>query len=126
MKVEWEESGVMGDHEPLFAIRKYSAKQLEDLREQTFHQKPRLADEWKKELEESEGTQAFLNAHMNYPELRGVQTNLFKCFLPRAWANSSALGISGFLHPEGIYDDPKGGPIPPRSLSAAARSLSVP
>src|SRR5690606_3049749 len=26
-----------------------------------------------------------------------------------AWANVNEQGVSGFLHPEGIYDDPKGG-----------------
>lgn len=41
--------------------------------------------------------------------LRGVQTNLYKCFLPQAWSRSSDKGVSGFLHPEGVYDDPKGG-----------------
>ncbi|MCG5542025.1 Eco57I restriction-modification methylase domain-containing protein, partial [Halorhodospira sp. M38] len=32
LKVEWEESGVLGDHQPLFALRKFSATQLRDLR----------------------------------------------------------------------------------------------
>ena len=45
----------------------------------------------------------------NYPQLKGVQTNLYKCFLPRAWFNVNEEGVSGFVHPEGIYDDPKGG-----------------
>ncbi|RMD60318.1 hypothetical protein D6833_09915, partial [Candidatus Parcubacteria bacterium] len=54
-------------------------------------------------------TQNFLNALQNYPLLKGVQTNLYKCFLPQAWMIGSSGGVSGFLHPEGIYDDPKGG-----------------
>ena len=41
--------------------------------------------------------------------LRGIQTNLYKCFLPQAWYIGSPEGVSGFLHPEGVYDDPKGG-----------------
>jgi len=34
---------------------------------------------------------------------------LYKCFLPQAWNNLKKYGIAGLLHPEGIYDDPKGG-----------------
>jgi hypothetical protein len=39
-----------------------------------------------------------------------MQTNLYKCFLPLAWTvGKKETGVSAFLHPEGIYDDPKGG-----------------
>ena len=55
--------------------------------------------------------QNFLNAQQNYPVLRGVQTNLYKCFLPQAWRLGAEKGVAGFLHPEGIYDDPKGGQL---------------
>ena len=109
LKVEWQESGVMGDHQPLFALRNYSASNLNKLREETFEQFPKLEQSWLTEFEESEGTQNFLNGVVNYPHLRGVQTNLYKCFLPQAWKMSNENGVAGFLHPEGIYDDPKGG-----------------
>jgi hypothetical protein len=109
LKVEWQESGVMGDHQPLFVLRKYSASDLNKLREETFEQFPQLEQAWLSEFEESEGTQNFLNATVNYPQLKGVQTNLYKCFLPLAWNIGNDNGVSGFVHPEGIYDDPKGG-----------------
>jgi hypothetical protein len=63
------------------------------------------------EFEAQNGSQAFLNAVQNYPLLRGSQTNLYKCFLPQAWRIASAQGVQGFLHPEGVYDDPKGGAL---------------
>ena len=108
-KVEWQEGGVLGDYNPAFVLHKLSAKQLTDEREQAFARSPELEQAWFDELAEAEGSQAFLNATQNYPQLKGVQTNLYKCFLPRAWANVNEQGVSGFLHPEGIYDDPKGG-----------------
>lgn len=108
-KVEWNSGAVLGDFDPRFVLRNASAKQMADLRAETFHRVPELELAWREEYEESEGTQAFLNAKCNYPLLRGVQTNLYKCFLPQAWGNSSAKGVNGFLHPEGVYDDPRGG-----------------
>lgn len=109
LKVEWNESGVLGDFNPEFLIKKFSATQLRERRKQEFEAKPALENVWFNELEEAEGTQNFLNAYQNYPELKGIQTNLYKCFLPQAWKWGNKQGVSGFLHPEGVYDDPKGG-----------------
>jgi len=40
---------------------------------------------------------------------RGIRTNLYKAFLPLAWSWVCESGAAGFLHPEGVYDDPNGG-----------------
>lgn len=111
LKVEWQEAGVLGDYEPEFVLRKLSASKLAMLRVDTFNAIPALEDAWRSEYEGCEGMQNFLNAQQNYPVLRGVQTNLYKCFLPQAWRLGSQNGVAGFLHPEGIYDDPKSGQL---------------
>jgi hypothetical protein len=108
IKVEWKEAGVLGDVEPEFVLRKYSASRLNELRDEAV-EKYDLKGAYLGEFEEAEGMQNFLNAYQNYPQLKGVQSNLYKCFLPQAWMIGNKEGISGFLHPEGIYDDPKGG-----------------
>ncbi len=109
LKVEWNEAGVLGDYNPEFLIKKFSATQLRQERAESFARKPELEKAWFTELEEAEGTQNFLNAMQNYPELGGQKANLYKCFLPQAWRWGSEQGVSGFLHPEGIYDDSNGG-----------------
>ena len=109
VKVEWEEGGVMGDRNPAFVLRKHSATEITALRDETFQRYDGLREEWLRELEEAEATQGFLNAWQNYPLLAGQQTNLYKCFLPQAWMIGREGGAAGFLHPEGVFDDPKGG-----------------
>lgn len=109
LRVEWNEAGILGERNPLFAIRKISASDLARLRADAFARFPGLQADWTEELQEAEGTQGFLNAVQNYPLLKGVQTNLYKCFMPLAWGLNSAQGVTGLLHPEGPYDDPKGG-----------------
>lgn len=111
LKVEWQEAGVLGDYEPEFVLGRLSASKLATLRHETFNRIPLLENAWRSEYEGCEGMQNFLNAQQNYPVLRGVQTNLYKCFLPQAWRLGSQKGVAGFLHPEGIYDDPKGGQL---------------
>ncbi len=111
LKVEWQEAGVLGDYEPEFVLGRLSASKLATLRHETFNRIPLLENAWRSEYEGCEGMQNFLNAQQNYPVLRGVQTNLYKCFLPQAWRLGAQKGVAGFLHPEGIYDDPKGGQL---------------
>ena len=111
LKVEWNESGILGEKNPIFAIRKISASDLAKLRSDAFHDFPSLQQAWTEELQEAEGTQTFLNAVQNYPLLKGVQTNLYKCFMPVAWGLNSPQGVTGLLHPEGPYDDPRGGEL---------------
>ncbi|WP_330727996.1 Eco57I restriction-modification methylase domain-containing protein [Burkholderia multivorans] len=109
IRVEWNEAGILGERNPIFAIRKISASDLAKLRIDAFSRFPGLQADWLSELQESGGTQNFLNAVQNYHLLKGVQTNLYKCFMPLAWSLNSGRGVTGLLHPEGPYDDPKGG-----------------
>jgi len=111
LKVEWNESGILGERNPLFAIRKVSASDLTKLRSEAFASFPGLQTAWTSELEEAEGMQSFLNAVQNYPLLKGVQTNLYKCFMPLGWRLAGTNGVTALLHPEGPYDDPKGGAL---------------
>ena len=109
IKVEWKEAGVLGDFDPSLVLRKHSAVELTQGRDEAFERFDGLREAWIEEVEDAEATQAFLNAGQNYPALVGQKTNLYKCFLPQAWMIGSDKGVAGFLHPEGIYDDPKGG-----------------
>ena len=109
IKVEWNEGGVLGDAEPLFVLRNFTASALAEKRDELM-KKYSLKDAYLAAFEDANATQNFLNCYQNYPLLKGMQTNLYKCFLPLAWAvGKKETGISAFLHPEGIYDDPKGG-----------------
>ncbi|MDP1998119.1 MAG: class I SAM-dependent DNA methyltransferase [Rhodoferax sp.] len=111
LKIEWNEAGILGERNPIFAIRKISASDLTGLRANAFRDSAGLQTAWTEELQEAEGTQNFLNGTQNYPLLQGVQSNLYKCFLPLAWRLLSSRGVTGLLHPEGPYDDPKGGKL---------------
>jgi len=111
LKVEWNEAGILGEANPMVAIRKLSATELAHQRSMSFAEFPGLRADWTSELEEAEATQSFLNAQQNYPLLRGVQTNLYKCFILVGWMLAGRGGVVGFLHPEGPYDDPNGGAL---------------
>ena len=110
IKMEWNEQAVMGDKQPLFAVKKFTANQTAQVRSETLRD-PSIYRLYFSEYESTSGIQAFLNAMQNYADLKGQQTNLFKCFLPQAWLFANERGVSAFVHPEGVYDDPRGGAL---------------
>lgn len=107
IKLEWNEQGLLSDFDPRFAIRKLSAKQTADQREAVFEAIPQAKDEYVNECAATEGMGQYLNAEQNYPVLKGQKANLYKCFLPQVWR--IGCGVQALLHPEGPYDDPRGG-----------------
>lgn len=109
--IGWNSSAVLGDFEPQLILRKFSANKAGQLRDGIFEQNPAVKSAWLAEYEQSAGTQNFIGDISNYPLLQGQKANLYKCFLPQAWSNTKKQGVSGFLHPEGIYDDPNAGEL---------------
>ncbi|TIC80327.1 Eco57I restriction-modification methylase domain-containing protein [Crenobacter intestini] len=109
IKLEWNEQALLSDFDPRFAIRKLSAAETARQREAVFAEFPQARAEYLTECVATEGMGAFLNATQNYPLLKGQQSNLYKCFLPQVW--QIGAGVQALLHPEGVYDDPKGGAL---------------
>jgi hypothetical protein len=109
IKVEWNEQALLSDFDPRFAIRRLSAKETADQREAVFAAAPAARADYVGECLATEALAGFLNALQNYPLLKGQQSNLYKCFLPVVWRVGG--GVQGLLHPEGVYDDPKGGEL---------------
>lgn len=105
IKMEWNEQAVMGDRQPLLVVKNYTANQVAKAREHEFiHQEVRSV--YLAEYTDMSGTQAFLRATQNYPTLSGA-VNLYKCFIPQAFQFCNASGISAFVHPNSVFDDPK-------------------
>ena len=111
IKVEWDEGGVLGDFDPLIELRKLSAPELRRERAGAVKDRPGLRQAYLEEYGVADGMQRYLNAVQSYRQLKGVKTNLYKCFLPVAWGALHADGVAGLLHPEGVYDDPNGGSL---------------
>lgn len=104
----WNEQDVIGDTLPQFIIKKLSAAQTANMREQALKNTPTRISYFE-EYTSIAGQQGFMSATQNYAILQGMKTNLFKCFLPQAWMFGGKEGVSAFVHPDGVYDDPKGG-----------------
>ena len=110
VKLQWNEGNILSESNPLFAVKNLTASAIAELRNEALENN-NIKIAYLNEFEGQTGAQNFYNAYENYPLLKGQQTNLYKCFLPQAWQFNNNYGISAFVHPEGVYDDPKGGDL---------------
>jgi hypothetical protein len=108
IRLEFSETDVIGDFDPLPVIRDVSAPEVARGRAHYFTDNPGLEQAYRDEFVSLIGLQNFLNAYQSYPHLVGTATNTFKCFLTNCWFYSSPVGAQGLVHPEGAYDDPEG------------------
>lgn len=108
IRLEWDEQAVLSDKKPLFVLRNLTSNQTIRHRESVLENQSARAT-YLNEYVTISGEQQFLNAAVNYKELLGMKANLYKCFLPQAWRFASKLGVTAFIHPDGVFDDMNGG-----------------
>ena len=107
IKMEWNEMDILSEKYPDIVVKGYSPKEFKSRRD-TLLENNEIRCLYYSEYEAISGQQAYLNGVQNYALLKGSQTNLYKCFLPTAWAVTNSDAVSAFVHPDGVYDDPKG------------------
>lgn len=108
LKLEFDEQDIIAEKHPEVSIRRLSAPTVSAMKKDLFLKYPGIKALYDLELVENICQGVFLNATCNYPLLIGQQTNLYKCVLENGFSLLSCNGYLGLLHPESIYDDPKG------------------
>ena len=110
LKLQFEEKGLMSELFPELSIRKISAPKVRKLQNEFLANKAQK-ESYFQEYIGIESSGVFMNGFQNYPLLKGQQTNLYKCVIENSFSLISEKGFLGLLHPEGVYDDPKGQPL---------------
>lgn len=109
IKLTWNEQDVLSEYQPILVIKPLSINQFASYRNTVLF-KSRIYNEYIREYQNISSQQNFLGATSNYQSLSGA-VNLYKCFLPQSWMFARKNGVSAFIHPDGVYDDPKGGKL---------------
>ena len=108
LKVSWNDAPLLAEWQPLLGVRAARSAGYNEARSRLLQEAGQRAA-YRDRFTLGEGASAFLNSQALYPALAGVQTNLYKNFIERSWGLLSPVGVAGLLHPEGVFDDPKGG-----------------
>ena len=107
LKVLFQEKDVISENYPELLIRKTKAPVVRKFRSK-YLEIEKNKSIFLDEFISLESSTTFLNSFQNYPLLKGQQTNLYKCIIENSLYTQSKFGFVGLLHPEGVYDDPRG------------------
>jgi len=107
VNIEIAETGIISERKPEFVIRKFSAPEVARIFNQLI-QDPDIQMVYTEEALWADSTKEYLGASQNYPLLKGQRNNLYKCVVTNSFQLINNSGYIGLVHPEGIYDDPKG------------------
>jgi hypothetical protein len=110
IKIDFEEKGIMSEKSPELIIKDFSAPEIDSIKAQIFKAYPDLVGLYLNEVLEFSGMAAFCGGVQNYPLQVGQAqaSNLYKCILQNSFNLISNNGTIGLIHPESIYEDPKG------------------
>ena len=112
VNIDRKENDVLGDFDPRLIFRKHSALSVRTQRAFLCDSTPQCRESLLTHFRVCDALQSYFGTMQNYSSLKGLRTNLFKCFLPQAWMIScQSSGVAAFLHPESVYEDPKGGTL---------------
>ena len=107
IKLSWNEQNILCESNPLLAVKKTSAAEVTKIRDNEL-QNQTVLKTYFEEYVSLAGMQNYLDSKQNYAELAGQQSNLYKCFIPKAFNLGNEYSVAGLLHPDSVYDDPNG------------------
>ena len=107
----FDEASILGEQYPEIAIRDITAAEVSILKQQLFEESPSLHLVYIEEEYDTYCSSTFMDAECNYPLLIGQKANLYKCVIENGFSLLSNKGYMGLLHPESVYEDPKGQPL---------------
>lgn len=105
---DWQEAPVLNEIEPLLGVRNSNSAVYakEKLKIQDSEDKKNF---YCINFTRAFGAASFLSSKWLYDIIGSMRTNLYKNFIIIGWSLIRNYGILSFLHPNGIYEDYRGG-----------------
>jgi hypothetical protein len=108
IRITWSDPVVLCELEPRLGVQETTSSELTHRRNAILKETTSL-EFYSDQFRQAEGGVAHLNSPRLYTDLIGMKANLYKNFIVRSWDLVGNSGVAGLLHPEGPYEDPKGG-----------------
>ncbi len=109
VRPKWLESAVLADADPYFELNEKIPDKIFESRRAQVLSDASSKSRYLSDLAAWAGAAAHLGSSVEYPDLSGVQTNLYMNFMGRVWRSAGEAGLAALLHPEGHFGDPKAG-----------------
>ncbi|WP_242657770.1 Eco57I restriction-modification methylase domain-containing protein [Mycobacterium kubicae] len=107
----WRDDITLAEFDPYFVLKEKIAEGTFKRRRRQLLSHESTEGNYLAELSAWAGTAEYLGSAVVHPALTGVQTNLYTNFIELVWRHASKRGVSGLIHPEGHFNDPKAGTL---------------
>ena len=108
VRSDWSELAVLSELEPHLGVTEAKSAELNKTKN-TLLASEKNQTFVANEMRCATGVSQALNSPREYSLLSHMKANLYKNFIVKAWNLVSRAGVVALLHPEGPYDDAKGG-----------------
>ncbi|WP_350279110.1 DNA methyltransferase [Kribbella sp. HUAS MG21] len=105
VRPDWDEKAVLAEHDVTWALEGKLAQDREiALRNQTLAV-PDALDDYLANLVSVIGIREFVSDVQQYPTLKGLRPDLYRCFMDRTWSHVSPRGVIALIHLETHFTD---------------------
>ncbi|MFI2506761.1 class I SAM-dependent DNA methyltransferase [Streptomyces sp. NPDC018972] len=111
VRPRWREDMVLAELEPWFALAEKPGVSEWRLRKSEAVAGKEARSYFLGELSTNFGLLALLGDAATYPLLVGTQPDLYRAFMILVWANSSAAGMTGLIHPDSHFGGAREGSL---------------
>lgn len=117
----WKDDVTLAEHDPYFLLEEKIPEKIFDARRAEVLGAESAMQRYLGDLASWAGTAEKLGSAVEHSILAGVQTNLYTNFMERVWRNAGDRGVSGLIHPESHFSDPKAGTLREATYSRLRR-----
>jgi hypothetical protein len=121
VRLDWRDDLVLAEIDSWWGTEESVAESVREARRTSVLDEPGAQGRYLEEVAVAEGITELLGSPVLRPVLAGVRDNLYMLFMDSVWRHGRLTGISGLLHPEGHFTDPKGASIRRSSFARLRR-----
>ncbi|MBY3794512.1 N-6 DNA methylase [Rhodococcus fascians] len=105
VRPDWDEAVVLAEINPWWALADKPAEAAKIRERDKTVAKPAALSTFLSERSVQAGLKEHLSSAVDRPFLSGMQTDMYRCFVERAWRSMAVGGIVGLIHPEGHFTE---------------------
>lgn len=107
---KWDDPLALAEYDPWFVLDGTPPAMFTQRRDDTLEAKGKC-ERYLADLNSWAGMNAHLGSPVAHPILAGYQNNLYLNFIDQVWRNAHPRGVSGLIHPDTHFKNPKGGAL---------------
>ncbi|WP_100494955.1 Eco57I restriction-modification methylase domain-containing protein [Mycobacteroides abscessus] len=105
VRPDWDEAGVLAEFDPWWQLTDKPAEEVKQRKRKELFTRAEVRAGYLDERVEQAGMAEQLGSAVDRPVLAGLRTDLYRCFMERAWRSMAPGGTVALIHPESHFTE---------------------